>query len=348
MLQVVRSTSAAARLAAAARFLEARPSSTEIILVSPSRGAADDLARATARRLGATFGITRFSLTELAARAAAAGPFGTERAPGSQAATEAIAARAVFDARAASELAYFAPVARMPGFPKALARTIHELRLAGVSADGALNRRREEGGSTVGVHPAMADLRRLLERIEGELDRAAIHDRAALFAAAAAAWRSGHARWAGLPAVLLDLTIDSRSEQEFVAALVERAPAALATVPDGDARALASFERMGAAIDVDPDAAQPSTDLAHLRRYVFTNQRPPLREPAGDVRLFSAPGEGREAAFRCTSIAARGGRILLAVHSLPSFRAASRDFPPSDLTSTSRSGKCRTSTLASR
>ena len=54
--------------------------------------------------------------------------------PGSQAGAEAIAARAVFDAVAAGELAYFEPVARTPGFPKALARTLHELRLAGVPA----------------------------------------------------------------------------------------------------------------------------------------------------------------------------------------------------------------------
>src|SRR5439155_12044877 len=57
---------------------------------------------------------------------------GARRVPGTQAGAEAIAARAAFDARAAGELAYFAPVAGMPGFPKALARTLYELRLAGV------------------------------------------------------------------------------------------------------------------------------------------------------------------------------------------------------------------------
>ncbi|HEY1909334.1 MAG TPA: PD-(D/E)XK nuclease family protein, partial [Vicinamibacterales bacterium] len=38
-----------------------------------------------------------------------------------------------------------------------------------------------------------------------------------------------------------------------------------------------------------------STDLECLRRFVFQTERPPVREPSGDVRLFSAPGEGREA-----------------------------------------------------
>ena len=130
MIRVVRSTSAASRLAQAAEFLESRPSFSEVVVVGASRGAADDLARAVAHRLGATFGILRFSLTELAARAATQ-TFEARHTAGTQAASEAMAARATFAAVAADELQYFAPVARMPGFPKALARTIHELRLAG-------------------------------------------------------------------------------------------------------------------------------------------------------------------------------------------------------------------------
>ena len=121
-MRVVTSTSAAARLAAAREFIGGRPPATEQIIVAASRGAADDLARAVARDAGSTFGITRFSLTELAARAAASHPDGSRRVAGTQAGAEAIAARAVFDAVAAHELAYFAPVASMPGFPKALAR----------------------------------------------------------------------------------------------------------------------------------------------------------------------------------------------------------------------------------
>src|SRR5882672_9449577 len=131
-MRIVTSTSAAARLDAAREFLGGRPPATELVIVAASRGAADDLARAVARRAGSTFGITRVSLTELAARAAATRVSDVRRVPGTQAGAEAIAARAVFDARAAGELAYFEPVASMPGFPKALARTVHELRLAGI------------------------------------------------------------------------------------------------------------------------------------------------------------------------------------------------------------------------
>jgi CRISPR/Cas system-associated exonuclease Cas4 (RecB family) len=289
MLHVVTSTSAAARIAAANDFLARYPASTEIVLVGASRGAADDFARAIARRSGATFGITRFSLMELAARAAAS-LTADRRMPGSQAASEAMAARAVYDAMDAGELTYFAPVAQMPGFSRALARTLHELRLATVPAQRLM-----AAASAGEASSPLTDLGRLLERVEAELARAGVDDRAALYRAACQGWRSGQVRWAGLPVVLLDVTIDSWSEREFVQAVVERSPAALATVPEGDTRAIAALEQVGGAFDVAPDTARPETDLASLRRYVFTNDRPPRREKAGDVRLFSAPGEGREA-----------------------------------------------------
>src|SRR5207237_7029461 len=144
-------------------------------------------------------------LIELAARTAALAADGLRRAPGSQAAADAIAARAVFDATASDGLEYFGPVAATPGFPRALSRTIHELRLAAVEGDRL---------ATLGA--AGRDLRRLLERFEGELNRASIADRAQLFRLAADAWRARPAD-GGVPVGLLGITVDSRAEREFVA-----------------------------------------------------------------------------------------------------------------------------------
>ncbi|PYR31799.1 MAG: hypothetical protein DMF92_04220 [Acidobacteria bacterium] len=283
-LRVVTSTSAAARLGAAQHFLSSRPSAAEAVIVGASRGAADDLARAVAKRAKATFGLTRFSLTELAARVAAGRLTGARRAPGTQAGAEAIATRAVFDAVTAGDLAYFAPVASLPGFPKALARTLHELRLAGITPD-----------RLAVSDAAAADVGRLLARVDQQLDCAAVDDRAALFRLAADACRAGEVRWADLPIVLLDVPLESRVEREFVAALAARSPAILATVPDGDQSALDALIALGAAVEAQPDGAPPASDLANLRRYVFTIDRPTGRERSGDVTLFSAPGEGREA-----------------------------------------------------
>jgi ATP-dependent helicase/nuclease subunit B len=266
----------------AAQFLAGRPPAAQVVVIGASRGAADDFVRTIARPGGATFGLTRFSLTELAARAASAGMAVARRSPGTQAGAEALAARAVFDAVAAGELAYFAPVASMPGFPSALARTVHELRLAGVGPERLI-----EG-------EAQADIGRLLARIEAQHDRAATVDRATLFRLAADTCRSSKVPWAALPILLLDVPIDSRAERELVAALVERSPDVLATIPDGDRFARdALIELGGTAAEVRDSILQ--TDLATLRRYIFSIDRPPVRERAGDVTLYSAPGEGREA-----------------------------------------------------
>ena len=239
-----------------------------------------------ARRAGATFGLTRFGLTELAARAAGSRLAGARHAPATQAGAEAVAARAVFDAVAAGELQYFTPVASMPGFPKALARTIHELRLAGVGP-GRLD-------ATFATAAGSGDIGRLLARVEADLDRAAVDDRAAVFRLAAEAVRAGQVRWADLPVVLLDVPLDSKADREFVAAIAGRAPEMLATVPDGDVATADALAGLGGVPEQWPDSAPESSDLAHLRRYVFSKDRPPLRERAGDVRVFSAPGEGRE------------------------------------------------------
>ena len=286
MLRIITSTSASARLDQARRFLQSHPSPAEVVIIGASRGAADDLARRLAVDRGATFGITRVSLTELAARSAAVQLAGVRRTPGTQAGAEAAAARAVFDAAAEGEMEYFGPVARMPGFPKALSRTIHELRLAGVA-----------GADLDSRSAAVRDVGHLLGRIERQLHQTSITDRAELFRLAARACEDGHVRWAVLPLVLLDVTLDSTAERAFVAALVRRSPAVLATVPEGDASALEAWGEILPTVDVEiaEDPAAPQSDLANLRRFVFTPNRPAARARAGDVSLFSAPGEGREA-----------------------------------------------------
>jgi hypothetical protein len=298
MIRTIVSASAAARLDQAARFLAQFPSGSPALVVGASRGAADDFVRALARTSGATFGLSRFSLTQLAARVLTL-TASTDRIPGTLSSAEALAARAVFDASEAGELSYFEPVVRTPGFPRALARTLHELRLAGLTAD----RLSSHGGAT-------GDMARLLERFESQMRSAGSEDRAALFVTAAERWRSAAAPggvasssdaaaftlpWIGVPVVLLDATLDSRAESDFARALLARAQSALVTIPEGDAGAITALLALGAPAEPVADPAAPDSDLWHLRKYVFTSERPAERQRQGDVRLFSAPGEGREA-----------------------------------------------------
>jgi ATP-dependent helicase/nuclease subunit B len=291
MTRLIESSSAQIRLEAARAFVEARANHGDVVIVGASRGAADDLARRIAADRGATVGIHRFSVTQLAARLAAPILAAQELAPVTYLGSEAVAARATFDAERDAALAYFAPVAGTPGFPRALARTLQELRLAQV--DASRLRHLPLGGG---------DLAALLERFDQQFAEASATDRAALFDAATQAVLSGadtgsfRALAEGL--LLLDVPIESNVEFAFLRALVPAAPV-LITIPFGDVAARERWQSVGLTADVIEPAGDG--DLVALRRHLFEPKPPPERAPAGDVRFFSAPGEGRE----CVEIARR-------------------------------------------
>ena len=291
MLRTFTSTFAAERLDAARRFVLDAPPATETVIVGASRGAADDFARGlAAARGGATFGLYRFSLTQLAARLAAPLLAGDRLSPTTALGVQAVAARALFDADTAGALAYFAPVAATPGFPRALARTLEELALAAVSPN-ALRPVPELG----------ADLATLFERFDEQFQSASAVDRAEFLRMATRAAANPQGRYANCRLVLLDVAVTNRTEQELVHALLARAPAALATIAEGDARTTAAFEiaRGGRLereqVPPEPDATRGAAGLARVRRYLFAAAVPPAGEPLDAVELYSAPGEGREA-----------------------------------------------------
>ena len=72
---------------------------------------------------------------------------------------EAVAARVTDDLLKKEQLEYFAPVADMPGFPRALSRTLSELRMAGLDPDRLTG------------HAANDDLSALLERAIDEREQ---------------------------------------------------------------------------------------------------------------------------------------------------------------------------------
>ncbi|HUR33760.1 MAG TPA: PD-(D/E)XK nuclease family protein [Vicinamibacterales bacterium] len=279
-MRVIQSSSAAIRLDAARRFLLEAPPSAETLVLGATRGAADDFVRAVATGHGATFGIYRFSLTQLAARLAAPLLAADRLSAATALGIEAVAARAVYDAQGAGVLTYFGPVAASPGFPRALARTLEELSLAAVSG-------RHLHGASAGA----SDLAELLARFEAQFDAVATVDRAAFLAAATHAAADADGSYARCRLVLLDLAVTSTAEAAFVRALVGRAPAALATLPAGDAPTGRVLASMGVV-----EAMEPSdTGLDRVRRYLFAPGAAPAGEPLDAVELFSAPGEGREA-----------------------------------------------------
>src|SRR3954463_2818180 len=107
--RLIESSSAQKRLEAARAFVEARAKHGDVVIVGASRGAADDLARRIAAESGATLGIHRFSVTQLAARLAAPILAAQELAPVTYLGSGTGAARAALDAPRGHPPAHFSP-----------------------------------------------------------------------------------------------------------------------------------------------------------------------------------------------------------------------------------------------
>ena len=195
MLRVFQSSSAAERVAAATEFIGSFPAATELILVGPSHELIDDLVRSFAQKVGATFGLHRFSLTQLARRLAAGKLAGAGIAPMSAVGAEALAARAAFEANVRHELRYFGPIARFPGFARATAATIGDLRSAGISVQKL--KTLDESGS---------DNAALLDSFQEQMHEAVLADRTVLLSSALEAVRDG-AEFGKHPIVFLDVPV---------------------------------------------------------------------------------------------------------------------------------------------
>lgn len=278
--RVAVSARAADRLAVAHDLLGTLEPGRRVVVVGDTRGAADDLVRGFADRRPATVGLQRFSLTQLAARTAMRALARAGRTPSTRLGTEAVAARAAFDGTRGDRLGYFAPVAATPGFPRALARTLQELRLASIGAEHL--RGLPRGG------PELADL---LARADLCFAQASTADRAELFRTAAEEWRRAPAADV---VVLLDLALDHAAERAFLAAVTECAALVLATLPASDREGLRHLSALGGVADELPDRG--TGDLAALRRHLFRTEAPDTDRPRDtSIEFFSAPGEGREA-----------------------------------------------------
>lgn len=297
-VQVCVSALAADRLARARALLAGCAPGTRILIVGATRGAADDLARSVSAAAGATFGIQRLSLTQLAARTAMTTLAAKGDAPSTRLGTEAVAARVVFDAARDHALRYFGSVAETPGFPRALARTLQELRLAGIPSD-----------RLAGLPLAGADLALFLDRFDLCFRGVAAADRAELLSTAARLLRE---RVAADVVVLLDVPLEHAADRDLVDALLGGAATALVTVPEGDREARRHYSRAGYGVEVIAPAPHPAGDLACLRRFLFSREAPPERTLDGSLEFFSAPGEGRESveiARRVLKSAAGGVRF---------------------------------------
>ena len=284
---IVRARSNIKLLPRAVAFLAAGAGLSEVVVLASTRAAANELALLAFP--GGCQGVHTLTLTQLVVNLAAQ-PLGRQSlAPIGRLGIEALAARIVYAAQRAGSLHYFAPVSQTPGFARAAAKTIIELRLQNVdpqelASSGAPGR----------------DLAHLLNLYEQELEQRSLADLAVLLRLATEEATQNQHRFTGLPLVLLEVPVESQSHQRFIAALAEKSPAVLATAITGDDEAIRSLEDILGAPAEDLEDTPPSTALDRVRTWLFSSELPPSSPPDPDL-LFSAPGESLE----CVEIARR-------------------------------------------
>ena len=288
---LVVAAAASSRIEAALRWIEALPRDGEVLVLAASAQAADELLRAATRTSGARFGLHRTTLPRFAALLARATLAERGRVPISTLSATAVAARATHALSQRGALGYLGRVAGRPGFATALVRTLGELRGNGIAAE------------RLGGHgPAGDDLAALAGAVDDELAALGLADRALVFRTATEIVAHGDAPSpVGTPLLLLDVPVTTLVEEELLAALLERAPATLATAPPGDDASTARLARLlGCTPAADEDAA-PATSRVRLQRNLFGAGTP---EPAAldhTVTLRGWPGVARE----CVEIARR-------------------------------------------
>jgi CRISPR/Cas system-associated exonuclease Cas4 (RecB family) len=204
--------------------------------------------------------------------------------PLSRLGAEALAARVVHRFDQAGKLKYFAPVAKLPGFPAALALTLSDLRLAQIhpaSLDSQLD--------------AMRELGLFLTEYERELMERRLADLPLLLSLATQSARSGDHFLLGHPLLLLDVPLASSAHVAFLKALAERTDDVLAVVQDSDLKTLSAVEESLSCAAEQVASDGPANALTRVVTHLFSPQRPPESSHDASVDFFSAPGEGLEA-----------------------------------------------------
>jgi ATP-dependent helicase/nuclease subunit B len=298
------------RIRRARAWLESRALAEEVLIIGANVDAANELARRVAKEKGAAFGWHRLTLPQLAAALAA--PLLAERklAPLSRLGAEAIAARVVHRLKAEHGLGRYKCVGDAPGFPRAIASIIAELRLAKLTCDA--------------ISKVAPDLVLLTEAYEAALAEAGLTDWPGVLALATEAASGRVHRLVGLPMLLLDVPITSEAELAFLTALAGASSDTLATVPAADqptlGRILDALNWKIEDLDAEPkkeDHVSTFGTLAKLQRQLFSDYTTDLQAPLDNqVEVFSAPGESRE----CVEIVRRA--LALARNGIPFDRIA--------------------------
>jgi hypothetical protein len=279
-LSAVTAAASRHRIARGRDWLHARQPTEEVLIIGPTLGAANELTRSLAQDKRASFGYHRLTLGQLASTLARPALSAQRTVPLGALGILALTNRAIHTLSEAGALGRYENLTSGPGFVRAIANVITELRLERIEPDA--------------VALVAPDLRPLLQAYERELGEHGFTDWPAVLRLAAGAAMT----------LLLDVPLTTASDIALVRALCSRSPGMLVTVPANDAVTFVGLRSgLGAEIfDLDSSAAsqpglgqQDNGSLLRLQRHIFNDAvAAPQGQLDDQVVIFSAPGESRE------------------------------------------------------
>ncbi len=263
-----------------------------VLIVAPTPGCADDFVRSPEALPSKVSSFHRKSLLRLASELAIPAMAERRTLPVTGLAVEALCTRTINDFLKDGQLSYFSEVADTPGMPRALARTLLELRLQEI-----------ELARLAAIGAAGRDLQRLGQRFQRYLKEDRLADSALTYEFAIERVEKEGITGGELPILFYHQRLNHPLEAHFASVLARKAPQALALALDSDPEAIQS---LSAVLDTEPRALKEqmgNTPLERIRAYLFSPRVPPPSPGEEDTtfEFFSAPGESRE----CVEIARR-------------------------------------------
>src|SRR5215471_11981173 len=134
-LTVVTSATSRRRIAHARDWLHARQPAEEVLIIGATLGAANELARSIAQEKRASFGYHRLTLGQLASALARPVLTAQRTVPLGALGIQAVTNRAIHKLAEADGLGRYAKLTSGPGFARAIAIVITELRLEQIEPD---------------------------------------------------------------------------------------------------------------------------------------------------------------------------------------------------------------------
>ncbi len=291
--RIIISAQNAERLEKAQEWAEQQRNYLDILVLAPTRGAADDFAVNLCLENGSLLGIQRMTVAQLAPAIAIRKMAEKDLVPLNHLGLEALAARCIHDCLQGNRLDFFRPVAGMPGFARALARTLSDLRLEAIKPDRLTS-----------LGKPGKDLALLLSLFEDQLEMQSVADLTTLLKLATEVIKVEGGYLVGIPLLLLDIPLRSSVEKAFFKALTNRSPATLATAFSGDTSGIKALEEVigvkAERFDT-PRKAALKTSLWQVQHSLFSPTEMPASTSDESLVFFSAPGEGRE----CVDVARR-------------------------------------------